>query len=123
MGSMKLLSPVLPYVAWLVSSLFTLLDWIAFRELLITVSMRATEIVPFEEQVLSGFLHKWALPAVDGFGVLLCGVAAFALVLAYEPIYTKAREQGILGKRFSQITVVQVTVLIVSGLLSTVLGW
>jgi hypothetical protein len=123
MTSMKLISPILPYAAWLISALFTLLDWAAIRELLITVSIRATEIVPFEEQVLSGFLHKWAIPAVDGFGILLCGVVAFGLVLAYEPIYRKAQEQGILVKRFAQITLVQVAVLVVSGLLSTVLGW
>jgi hypothetical protein len=123
MTLMKLLSPVLPYAAWLVSALFTLLDWIAIRELIIISSIRATEIVPFEEQVLSGFLHKWAIPAVDGFGILLCGVAAFGLVLAYEPIYRKAQEKGILGKRFAQITVIQVAVFVGSGLVSTVLSW
>lgn len=114
---MKLLSPVLPYVAWLVSALLTLLDWTAIRGLLITVSIRATEIVPFEEQVLSGYLHKWAIPAADGFGILLCGVVAFGLVLAYEPIYRKAQEQGILAKRFVQVTVIQVAAIVVCRLL------
>ena len=73
--------------------------------------------------MFSGFLHKWVIPAVDGFGILLCGVLAFGLVLAYEPIYTKARDQGILGKRFAQITMIQVAVFLISGLLATVLGW
>ena len=67
---------------------------------------------------MSGFLHKWAIPAVDGFGILLCGVVAFGLVLVFEPIYTNAREQGILGKRFARITGIQVTVFVVSGLWS-----
>ena len=120
---MKLISPALPYVAWLVSAVLTILDWIAIRELLSIVAIRATEIVPFEEQVVSGYLHKWAIPAIDGLGILLCGVLAFGLVLAYEPIYTRAHKQGLLGKRFAQITVIQLAVFLLSGLLSTVLGW
>ncbi len=119
---MKLLSPVLPYLAWPISAALTILDWIAIRELIVSIAIRATEIVPFEEQVLSGFLHKWAIPAVDGFGILLCGIVAFGLVLAFDPIYRRAQEQGVLAKRFALITGVQVVVFIVCGLLSFVVG-
>jgi hypothetical protein len=34
------------------------------------ISITATQIVPFEQQVLGGFRHKWAIPALDGFGIL-----------------------------------------------------
>ena len=119
---MKRLSPILPYLAWPVSALLTLLDWIAIRALLIVISIRATEIVPFQQQVESGFLHKWVIPAIDGFGILLCGVVAFVLVMAYEPIYSRAQKQGIMARRFTQITTAQVVIFVVCGLLSYVLG-
>ena len=79
---MAILAPILPFLAWIFSAILTILDWIAVRDLILDLAIKATEIVPFEQQVLDGFLHKWVIPAVDGFGVLLCGIVAFGLVLA-----------------------------------------
>jgi hypothetical protein len=119
---MKLLSPALPYLAWPISAVLTILDWVAVRELIIAISIRATEIVPLEQQVQSGFLHKWVVPAVDGFGILVCGIVSFVLVLAFEPIYRRAQEQGVLAKRFALITATQVVVIVVCRLLSFAFG-
>jgi len=113
---------MLPFLAWFFSAILTILDWIAVRALIIDLAIRATEIVPFEEQVLSGFLHKWAIPAVDGFGVLLCGIVAFVLVMAFEPIYRQAQKEGVLRRRFARITAAQVVFFLVCRLLYVVLG-
>jgi hypothetical protein len=112
----------MPYLAWPASSLLTILGWVAIRDLIIGISIKATEVVPFEQQVQSGFLHKWVIPAVDGFSVLLCGIGAFGLVLAFEPIYRKAQQQGVLLRRFGTITILQVLVIIACRLLSLALG-
>ena len=119
---MSILAPIFPFLAWIFSAILTILDWIAVRDLIVDLAIRATEIVPFEEQVLSGFLHKWVIPAVDGFGVLLCGIVAFGLVLAFEPIYRKAQEKGELVRRFARITAAQVGFFLVCRLLYVVLG-
>jgi hypothetical protein len=113
---------VMPYLAWPVSSLLTILDWIAVRDLIIGISIKATEITPFDQQVQSGFLHKWVIPAVDGFSALLCGIGAFGLVLAFEPVYRKAQQKGVLLRRFATITGLQIAVIVACWLLSLALG-
>ena len=111
-----------PYAAWPISAALTFLCWIATRELIIDISVKATTVVPFEQQVRGGFLHKWVIPAIDGFGILICGIGAFGLILAFEPIYRKAQQNRTLGKRFAQMTTLQVAVIFICRLLSLILG-
>lgn len=119
---MNRFSGVMVYLAWPASSLLTILDWIAVRDLIIGISIKATAITPFEQQVQSGFLHKWVIPAVDGFSALMCGIGVFGLVLAFEPIYRKAQQQGVLLRRFATITGLQIAVMVACWLLSFALG-
>jgi len=118
---MKHLAFIFPFVAWIVSGILTVLDWVAVRELVVAITVRATETVPFEQQVESGFLLRWIIPAIDRFAILGCGVIGLALVIAFDYVYRRAQAQGVLLKRFARITAVQVVVYVLCKLAAWVL--
>ena len=107
---MRLLSAVLPYLAWAVSSILTILDWMALRALTVAVAVKVTEAVPMDKQIESGWYVRFTIPAVDRFAVLVFGVISLGLVLAFEYIYRTAHAEGTLKRRFGLITTVQVAV-------------
>lgn len=110
---MRLLTAVLPYLAWIVSSILAILDWMALRALVVAIAVRITESVPRQQQIESGWYVRFTVPAVDRFAVLVFGAIGLGLVLAFEYMYRTAAEQGVLKRRFGLITAVQVGVWLV----------
>jgi hypothetical protein len=118
---MKLLDSVLPILAWLVSIILTILDWLAVRELVVAIAIRATQAVPMEQQIKRGWFVHNIIPAIDRFAVLGCGVIGFGLVMVFEYIYRNAQAKGVLARRFCLFTGIQVGVYIVCRVLVFVL--
>ena len=113
---MKLLSFVTLRLAWLISVVLTVLDGIALRMVAVELAVLITNSVPIEQQAERGWFLYRILPAVDKFAVAILGVAALVLVLSFEYIYRAALAKGMLRKRFSIITAVQVGVLVGCGI-------
>lgn len=120
---MKYLSPVLPFLAWLFSSVLIVPDWVAVRELVVVASMRVTGTVSFERQAESGWFVHSIVPAVDRFAVLVFGVVGLALVLAFDYIYRAAWKKARLMRQFSLITGIQVGVFLTCRVLLIILGF
>jgi hypothetical protein len=107
---MKPLTSVLPYLAWIVSGILTVLDWMALRELVVAIAVKIAKTVPMEKQIERGwFLHS-IIPVVDRSAVLVLGVIGLALVLSFDYIYRTGLAKGVLRKRFGLITAIQVGV-------------
>jgi hypothetical protein len=112
---MRALSYALLYLAWIISSMLTVLDCIALRMVAGELAALIADTVPMERQAERGWFLYQTLPAVDKFAIAILGLAALASVLAFDYIYRAARKQGVLGKRFGVITAVQVGILAVCG--------
>ena len=107
---MKPLTSVLPYLAWIVSGVLTILDWMALRELVVAIAVKIAKTVPIEEQIERGwFLHS-IIPVVDRSAILVLGIIGLGLVLAFDYIYRTGLAKGVLRKRFGLITAIQVGV-------------
>jgi hypothetical protein len=111
----------LPYLAWAVSSAFTVLDWAVLRTTIVAIADRISKLVPIEEQAARGWLLQWPVAAVDQVAVLGLGAIGLGLVVAYDYLYRGAMAKGRLRKRFLTITAIQAGVLALCGIILAVL--
>jgi len=118
---MKPLSFASCFLAWVISSVLTVLDGIALRAVAVELAVLITNTVPIEQQAERGWFLYQILPAVDKFTVAILGVAALVLVLSFDYIYRAALAKGVLKKRFGVITAVQVGVLVGCGIVILIL--
>ena len=109
----RVLTPVLLYLAWLFSIALTFLDWMALRALVRTVAIEYFEAIPTAQRVEQRLHPSLIIPAIDRIMILVMGVLALGLVFAIEHVYRTAANEGMLKKRFIQTTALQVGVLIV----------
>jgi len=104
---------ILPYLAWIISGVLTILDWMALRELVIAITVKIAKTVPMEKQIERGwFLHS-IIPVVDRSAVLVLGIIGLGLVLSLDYIYRAGLAKGVLRKRFGLVTAIQVGVWVV----------
>jgi hypothetical protein len=108
----RLLSPVVPWAAWVVSTAITILCWAVLRTALVAIADAIREAVVSRSGPETGRLLGWAVAAVDPFAVFGLGVVGLGLVLIFDSMYRKAHAGGRLWRRFSTVTGVQAGVLV-----------
>ncbi|MCC9075781.1 hypothetical protein FKZ61_006625 [Litorilinea aerophila] len=93
------------YLLWVVSFALTLATLIAGRTLVMGVAGLFSD-------------DYWRLAFVDRAAILLLSVAGLILVLFLEHYYRRGVEQRRLWPRFARVTILQVAILLASGLLA-----
>jgi len=107
-----ILAVISPYLAWIVSFVLAILNWIALRNFVRAVAVKYLVTMPTEQRVERRIFPNLIMPAVDSIAALALGVMAFGLVIALEYMYREAAASGMLRKRFLLVTAAQVGVIV-----------
>ncbi|MCP4537859.1 MAG: hypothetical protein GY832_12010 [Chloroflexi bacterium] len=118
----KALTAVSSYLAWIVSFALTLFDWMALRSLVRAIVTTVLVTMPTEQRVEKLLFPQLIIPAIDQIATLVFGVIALILVIALEYVYRTAAAKGMLKKRFSLVTALQVGVFVVCLVLILIAG-
>ena len=113
--------PPLLYLAWIISSALTALDWAVLRTTTVAIADAISKAVPIEQQAQRGWLLQWAVAAVDQFAVFGFGVIALGLVISFDYVYRTGLAKGTLKKRFGIVTAARVAVLVICAMVLFVL--
>jgi hypothetical protein len=109
----RLLSPIMPWAAWVVSTVLTILCWAVLRTTIVAIADVIRHAIVLRAAPEAGRLLGWAVAAADPFAVFGLGLVGLGLVLTFDGIYRKAHASGLLWRRFSTVTGAQAGVLVV----------
>lgn len=118
---MKRPARVLSILAWVISSVLTVVDAVVLRTAVAATAGAIYRAIPIEVQSQRGWLLRWPVSAVDTFAIFCLSAAALGLVVSLDYVYQRAQAKGVLRTRFTIITTVQAAVLVLCGFLLLVL--
>lgn len=91
------------YAAWLVTCALGLLALLVSRQALMVLAV--------------SFVDKWARSALVNWSTLLIGLAWLVVAIFTETYYREGAHQGLLPRRFSRVTLIELAVVAVAALI------
>jgi hypothetical protein len=111
---------VLFVALWIVSTLLSLLDWAAIRAAFTAVVAVVVGWVPIEWQIENRWYLRWTARAADPCIVAVLTLLAFPSLIGFDYLYRDAIWKGTIRKKFAVVTGIQVGILVVSWLATTI---
>ncbi len=122
-GHMKKGLAVVAYLlAWGISIGLSLLDWIVIRNLILTTMNQYFAMIPTAVRVEKRIFPHLIISAVDRILILLLGIILFILIFLIENRYRQASANGRLAQQFLYVTIIQLSILGMSILLTSLLS-
>ena len=101
---------------WLVSSILSLMDWVALRASIASIAAVIANSVPIEKQIEGQWYLRWTVRAVDPCNVAILTTLAFLSIVGFDQLYRDAIWKGNIRRTFTVVTAIQVGILVASGL-------
>jgi hypothetical protein len=96
------------YGLWILSIVLSILDWVALRAAISTVTAAIVNAIPIEFQIQHQWYARWTARAADPCAIAILTVLAFASIIVFDFVYREAIWKGTIKRTFGVVTAVQV---------------